>query len=114
MDTQKELTRQHLDIHKRTHPKISEALVDFLFVHSMELGGEFYYYLFTKIHLEENDKIPTAGVFFRGITPVMQYNPKFVDTLSLGEVKFLLAHEAQHLIWGHNKRGEEHGYDHKL
>ena len=43
----------------------------------MELGGEFYYYLFTKIHLEESDKVPTAGVFFRGITPVMIYNRKF-------------------------------------
>lgn len=112
--SQEQLTKAHLDIHKRTHPKISEALVDFLFVHSMELGGEFYYYLFTKIHLEESDKVPTAGVFFRGITPVMVYNPKFIDKLTLPEVKFLLAHEAQHLIWGHNKRGEEHGYDHKL
>jgi predicted metal-dependent peptidase len=112
--SQKEMTKQHLDIHKRTHPKISEALVDFLFVHSMELGGEFYYYLFTKIHLEESDKIPTAGVFFRGITPVMMYNKEFIDSLELDEVKFLLAHEAQHLIWGHNRRGEEHGYDHRL
>lgn len=114
MKNEKLMMDQHLAIHGKTHPKISEALVDFLFVHSMELGGEFYYYLFSKIHLNESHTMPTAGVYFKGITPTMDYNPKFIDKLTLGEVKFLLAHEAQHLIWGHNKRAEEHGYDHKL
>jgi predicted metal-dependent peptidase len=114
MENQKAKMEAHMKLHGKTHEKISEALVDFLFVHSMDLGGEFYYYLFSKIHLDETDKVPTAGVYFKGITPTMVYNKEFIDKLTLGETKFLLAHEAQHLIWGHNKRAEEHGYDHKL
>ena len=48
-----------------------------------------------------SDKVPTAGVDARGNLFV---NPQFVDTLSVRQVMFLLAHETMHIVWQHPAR----------
>ncbi len=48
-----------------------------------------------------DDTIPTAGVDKRG---QIYYNPKFIETLSLEQAIFLMAHEVMHVVAQHAMR----------
>lgn len=54
------------------------------------------------------DKVPTAGVDARGNLFV---NPKFVDTLSVQQVVFLLAHETMHVVYQHALRENSRNHE---
>lgn len=51
--------------------------------------------------LIEDRTIPTAGVDQRG---QVYYNPDFVDSLTVDQIVFLLAHETMHVVWQHAAR----------
>lgn len=56
-----------------------------------------------------SDRVPTAGVDARGNLFV---NPEFVESLSIRQVMFLLAHETMHIVWQHPAR--EGSRDHMI
>lgn len=49
----------------------------------------------------EDPTVPTAGVDQRG---QIYYNAKFIETLTPGQIVFLLCHEAMHVVWQHPAR----------
>lgn len=64
------------------------------------LTHPFFGVLSLKLDIVETDAIPTAGVNTRELV----FNPAFVDGLSQGELKGLIAHEVMHLALGHHAR----------
>jgi predicted metal-dependent peptidase len=51
--------------------------------------------------IEITEKIPTAAVNKAGD---LMFNPKFMDSLSIPELVFVLAHETMHVVYGHLAR----------
>lgn len=51
--------------------------------------------------LKESTSIPTAGIDRRG---QVYYNPKWIETLTVPQIVFLLAHEIFHRVGQHGKR----------
>ena len=72
----------------------------------------FYAELSRHIRKTPTETLPTAGVSFNQETDelVLWWNPKFFAGLSNGEVKGVLLHEFNHLIFGHlnSRRREPH------
>lgn len=64
------------------------------------LTHPFFGVLSLKVDIRETREIPTAGV----TTAYLLFNPDYVDTLSSGELKGLIAHEVMHLALGHHAR----------
>ena len=60
----------------------------------------FFGCLALKMELHETTAIPTAGVDTR----YLHFNPDFIDTLTQGELKGVIAHEVLHLALGHHAR----------
>lgn len=67
---------------------------------SLLLTHPFFGVLALKVDIRETNAIPTAGV----TDTALIFNPGFVDTLSSGELKGLIAHEVMHLALGHHAR----------
>ena len=63
----------------------------------------FYAELSRHIRKTSTKGLPTAGVTFNKETDelVMYWNPDFFESLSPGEVKGVLLHEYNHLVFGH-------------
>lgn len=59
---------------------------------------------------EASERLPTAGVYFSGTTPVLAYNPEFMASLNMDEQIGLLKHECYHVIFNHctTRRREPH------
>lgn len=64
------------------------------------LTHPFFGVLALKMELNETRDIPTAGVD----TKKLHFNPDFIDTLTQGELKAVMAHEVLHLALGHHAR----------
>ena len=77
------------------HPKIEKARVRLLLSHP------FFGSLVMKKPIEETTRVPTAAAGAHGEILV---NPMFVENLSVGNVVFLLAHEAMHIALAHLHR----------
>ena len=70
------------------------------------LDHPFFASILMKRKLTPREDIPTAAVDQRG---QLYYNPKFVESLSVPELVFLLAHEVGHVIGQHAaRRGARH------
>lgn len=72
----------------------------------------FYAELSRHIRKQSTKDLPTAGVTFNKETDelVLLWNPEFFESLSNGEIKGVLLHEFNHLIFGHlaARRREPH------
>lgn len=93
---------------KKTHPKISECIQNFILRDNLM----FYGYFLLNINFYESRTIPTAGVNFRNLRMNFYYNPDFIEGLNEKQVAFLVIHELFHLLFNHPKRGK--GYNHEL
>ena len=62
----------------------------------------FYAYLIDHLRFVPSDKVPTIGITAKGF---VYYNPKFIDSLTMGETKGVLVHEVMHLVFKHHERG---------
>ena len=74
--------------------RIREARAGLLLTHP------FFGVLSLKLDLRETDQIPTMGVN----TKELVFNPAFADSLTMGELKGVLAHEVMHLAMLHPMR----------
>lgn len=64
----------------------------------LSLTQPFFSVMLFKHQLIETDALPTMGVNGYG---TMYYNPKFVESLTIDEVTFLLCHEVMHVVYSH-------------
>jgi len=65
------------------------------------LGLQFFGEFANFVEFRKSD-IPTPGVGIKGNKMYCYYNDKFVNSLSVGEVNYLLIHEMDHLIFHHH------------
>lgn len=93
---------------KKTHPKISECIQNFILRDNLM----FYGYFLLNVNFFETRAISTAGVNFSHLRMNFYYNPDFLDGLSQKQVSLLVIHELFHLLFSHPKRAK--GYDHEL
>lgn len=65
----------------------------------------YYYHLLKRIKIYETDVIETAAAIFdrKNRTPVIVYNPEFVEQFNEKQNCFLLTHEIMHIIFKHNE-----------
>ena len=96
----------HLE--KKVTEKIATAISEFVVKDRLT----FYGYFLQNVNFYRTDKIRTAGVNFRNLTMNFYYNEKFIEKLSIKQVKFLCIHELYHLLFNHPKRGN--GYIHRI
>ena len=68
---------------------------------ALTLDHPFFASILLKRGLKPRDDIPTAAVDQRG---QIYYNPKFVESLTVPQLVFLLAHEVGHVIYQHAAR----------
>lgn len=68
---------------------------------ALTLDHPFFSTILLKRGLKPRDDIPTAAVDQRG---QIYYNPKFVESLTVPQAVFLLAHEVGHVIYQHAAR----------
>jgi len=85
---------------KGEHPKMTELLVMMLSGNTLPFYAEFS----TFINYYETTSIPTLGVNINKNGMNMYWNRKFVDSLELSELMFILIHENFHLLFDHTKR----------
>jgi len=81
---------------KYLHPKIEEELVQ-LYNH----GLEYYVHLLSFADFYEDDEISTMGVTVKNYRMAFVYNPKFLDQQYSFSLRYLIIHEANHLLWNH-------------
>ena len=103
-----ELDVIYKSMQKKTHPKISECIQNFILRDNLM----FYGYFLLNVNFYESRALPTAGVNFRNLRMNFYYNPDFIDGLNEKQVAFLVIHELFHLLFNHPKRGK--GYNHEL
>lgn len=96
---------------KHIHPKIQTAILEFITNNKPDY--KFYGHFFLYMIIREDKNMPTAGVTVKGTKMYMYYNPKLIDLLTIGEVKWLLCHELKHLLYNHVNRTISGGYDPK-
>lgn len=92
------------------HEKIQEALISF------SRNEEAYYYEFLMMvsfhEATDDEEIPTAAVCAdrRGLHLI--WNRKFIDSLDISQIRFLLMHEVSHLLSRHTIRTAAKNFDH--
>lgn len=96
---------------KKIHPKLSEAILELLVKRNPDY--KFYGQFFLHLNIQPSTRLKTAGVYAKGTKLYMDYNHKFIDNLTIKEVKWLLGHEIKHLLYAHINRTKASGYDHK-
>jgi predicted metal-dependent peptidase len=96
------------EIHSKIVTSVDIMISDAML--KLQFYGEFCQF----INFRESHAISTCGV--RVDVQGMQYhfNSKFVDTLTQGEMNFIMLHEIFHLLWEHQARTRRCGYDHQL
>ena len=87
------------------HEKVSQALIEM----NMSKNNDAVYFseMMLYVNMVESEKAETAFATIIGDGPVIAYNPKFIDELSINEVKFILIHELFHLLYNHTYRGKD-------
>ena len=63
----------------------------------------FFAYILLNLNLIETKSIPSCAVDYKGN---LYYNPEFIKSLTLKEVKGVLCHECLHLVFEHLMRGK--------
>lgn len=97
--------------HQRIHPKIERCLEgmvsDLSDVYGITFFGEFMNF----VNIIEKKGMGTAGVntTLQGMN--MYYDPKFFDLLTDKEVNFVVTHEIFHLLYNHQSRTRQGGFD---
>ena len=74
---------------------------------SLQKSHPFWGYLSMHLNIIESDMVPTMGIDAYGN---LRYNPDWVNKLSIGELKGVLAHEILHLVFEHPKEMQRAKY----
>jgi predicted metal-dependent peptidase len=94
------------------HKKIIESIDIMLSdnILQMQFYGEFCQF----INFSKDRDIETCGVSIdiNGLNFI--FNDHFIDTLTLGEMNFVMMHEISHLLWNHSQRIRRGGYENGL
>jgi predicted metal-dependent peptidase len=75
----------------------------------LDQGMPFFAHITRRLTLVEDEDIPTAGVDFNGN---LYFNPAFINTLDLEQIKAILCHEVMHPAFEHKLR--KSGRNHRL
>lgn len=70
----------------------------------MALHDRFNYEIFTRMQKEPSETIPTAGVSPDGTRIKLLYSPKYIDSLSVPELAYVISHEVAHVVLHHFDR----------
>lgn len=94
---------------KKLDPKIETELRE-LYLH----GLEYYVHFLSFVDFYESNDVPTMGVTVKNYRMAFAYNPAFLAEQDPHSLRYLILHEADHLIWGHCKRirGKNIPHDH--
>ncbi|MCS6989212.1 MAG: VWA-like domain-containing protein [Chloroherpetonaceae bacterium] len=85
----------------KTHPKIADALLELSYSDRLY----FYSYFYQFVSFKETDMISTAAATIVPPSLYVLYNSRFIDSLAIKEVKFILIHELYHFLHNHIHRG---------
>lgn len=96
------------ETHEKITHSVNEMISDALL--KLHFYGEFCQF----INFKQSEIISTCGVRVEIQGMQFVYNPKFVDTITQGEMNFIMIHEIFHLLWEHQARTRRLGYDKQL
>ena len=84
--------------------KVNKAIIEMTI--STNQDAVYFSEMLLYVNFVESEKAKTAFATIIEDGPIIGYNPEFMESLSIPEIKFVLIHEMMHLLYCHINRGK--------